>query len=171
VKHLGALRCMVYLGVELRTVYPARIVADRSNDVVLTARQHSETLRQSLDPVTVAHPHRERVRKIREQGGDGIDHTHMRRTVLPLRTRDDFPAHAAGQSLHAIAYPEYGNLSIQQIIGQRGGVLIVNTVRPPRQDEAFGGQIGYTRRVRVPGQNLRIDVLLTHTPSDQLRSL
>ncbi len=92
-------------------------------------------------------------------------------TILALRRRVNLSAERMGQGLHSITDPKDGQTCFEDEILNIGRALFIHRLGSTRKDESLGLDRKDLFHRRVPGEQLAIDLRLTHTPRNDLRIL
>ena len=155
------------LGMELKRVEPARLVARRGIRAVRAHRRRPEALRQPLDPVA---PDDRRLGDAGEERAGAV-RLQLRLAVLARGAGHDTAAESLGHDLHPVADPEHRHTEIEHRGVDGRSAIGEHAVRAAGKDyarrqvraEALGG-----RRER---DDLGIDVLLADAARDEVRVL
>src|SRR5690242_11590011 len=79
----------------------------------------------------------------------------------------DVTAKLVGEELHAVADAEAGQLALKDGLIDVAGVLIVDAVGAAREDDALRAEPPQLPKRGVRGEELAVDVALTHTARDE----
>src|SRR5215475_1528222 len=155
-------------GMELNAIQPARGILHGGDGCIVSASDALEPGRQLLDPVTVAHPHRDLAgRQTLEKWTTCIDQE-LGMAILSLSRRGHPTAELMGHQLHTIAYAEDRSLYLKELSADRRGFWLVNAGRPPRKDNAARIEAAQRRLRQVIWVNLAVDMALPDAPCNEL---
>src|SRR5262249_6109366 len=145
---------------------PRGILAGPDRAVRRRARD-PEAGRGRSDRVAVAHP--DRLLGVEPGEEDGVGRELRRRpAVLAAPASDDFAPLGAREPLHAVADAENRDAERRRVGGRRRRVLLVNALRPAREDDP-GRRLSRDLRSRGGGrENHRENPRLAHPAGDQL---
>ncbi len=73
-----------------------------------------------------------------------------------------------GKILHAIAYPQDGEVQIKDTLVCHGRVFVVDTGGPARKDNPPGRERAYLVQTHIAWMDLTVDLSLTHPSGNKL---
>ena len=129
----------------------------------------TESRWQLGDGVTVRHPHLTVLGKSLQQRIACLHEFEIGTTVLTRALRFHLASEGVGHELGTVADAEDGILATNLVEVELEGTLLIDAVGRTRQDDA--NHVGVILRKFVVRHDFAERVELTHTASDQLRSL
>ena len=130
-------------------------------------RERFKLLRDRRDLIAVAHPNFHLLGQAIKENVVVGDFALSAAVFATWRIVDLSPQSFAGQ-LHAVANAQHGDAEFKQLRIAFGRAVFVDTVRSARKNDAFGRQFGDSFSRDVVSQYLAVNILLAHTPSNQL---
>jgi hypothetical protein len=149
VKNLLPLGCMDDLGMKLNTIDPPCGITDGTDGGIGGVGQGLESGWETRQVVAVTHPHRSTSTLIAADAGEQvrriIDHE-LCIPVFPACGAIHLAAQVRGYQLKAVTYSEHGDTEPEDFSWRLGGILIIDAVRAPGQDDPPGRQLTYLVR-------------------------
>ncbi len=170
-KQLHAALAVEHLGVELHA--PHTGIGLEGGELHLGSRGHAApALGKGGDGVAVTHPHLCALGDVLEERTGMVDIGQACAAVLTRRRRLDGAAVAVRHELGAIADTQHRNCLIDFSDIDTVGVLVVHRQRTARENHTDDTVLGFTAEgILVVGDNLAVNIQLTHTTPDELGRL
>ena len=166
-KHLHALLGVHDLRMELNRIQlPVRIFHGRHR-ADGRMRRDPEIQRGAFNIVRVAHPADRLIRHIRKKRRGSVN-LHLRLSVFTDRSRLHAASKKMCHQLGAVTDPQNRHPKFKNIHPASGGVLIINTVRASRKNNAFGIHFPQPFQTDAAGMNLTINIAFPDPSCDQL---
>ena len=158
---------VAHLGVPLQAVEATLARLEGRDGGLGGGGRDGEALGRALDGVTVAHPHDLVVGGAAEQAGV-TGHGGLGVPVLAGAGTTDCAAEGVGHGLEAVADTQDGHASLKNRGIDGGRTLLVHGRRATGQDDGRGLLGEHVRHAHGVGDDLGVDVGLTHAARDQL---
>ena len=168
---------MDYLGVELHAIIGLRGSRNGRDGSIVRPCDHTETLRQCCEVITMAHPHHRALRNAIEEWRVFV-RTKLRTAELALFAWFYGASEGMHHRLQTVTDAEDRNGFIRPGLPQikehdieLRSTVVIHGARPAGQDQPsrlHSRHLGYRKCTRM---DLAVHACLAHTPSDQLRGL
>ena len=125
---------------------------------------------QLINLIAMTHPHSSSLRQIHHQIRM-IRYRKICPAILSTLSRMNITTQYLAPDLHTVANTKHRHAEFQYLLIARRCIFRINTRRPARKDHAFKLQLTQLLSSYRRLKYLRINIMLTHTPRDQLTVL